>query len=106
MLRQLPLDKLLLETDSPWCEPRPSHASAPFVSSKITAVDKKKYATGKHVKGRNEPGSGMVKMLEAVSGVLQQDQHVVAEAVWQSSIDMFFRPPETKRLISHIVSET
>lgn len=107
----VPLDRLLLETDAPWCEIRPSHAGAPVsegavrrvwvpalayiragaprlpplpgarepradwtrpaalfgvpcravhaggahVQTKYEAKDRKKWAEGKLVKGRNEP---------------------------------------------------
>lgn len=35
ILKDIPLDKLMLETDSPYCQIRNSHASFPFVKSKF-----------------------------------------------------------------------
>lgn len=61
----LPLSSLLLESDSPYCEIRPSHASYPFLASLPShlaalylpkSVKKEKWRAGDFtVKGRNEP---------------------------------------------------
>ena len=47
----LPADRLMLETDAPWCSIRPSHASSHYVTTQPTEKDKKKYAAGSQVKG-------------------------------------------------------
>ena len=47
----IPADRLLLETDAPWCGLRPSHASSRFVQTKLQEIDKKKYRPGVVVKG-------------------------------------------------------
>lgn len=39
--------------DSPWCEPRPTHASRQHVKTIPTAVNKKKYDAAKLVKGES-----------------------------------------------------
>jgi len=57
---RVPLGRLLLETDAPWCEPRPSHASASLLGGHAPnpgAVDKKKWRVDAPVKGRNEPAA-------------------------------------------------
>ena len=58
VVKEIPLDRLLLETDSPWCEPRPTHASASFIKQLIdsdeglksmynpSSVKKEKHSTG------------------------------------------------------------
>ena len=67
VVKALPLDRLMLETDCPWCEVRASHASsgvvrkfqelhpelAPLYSP--PAVKHEKHSKGKIVKGRSEP---------------------------------------------------
>lgn len=51
----VPLTRMMLETDAPWCDCRPTHASAEHVTTKRQAVDKKKHSPDLLVKGRNEP---------------------------------------------------
>ena len=69
----LPLERLVLETDAPWCELRPAHASWPLLQAyqqahaheleteadmgswRTDALKKEKFQWGKRVKGRNEP---------------------------------------------------
>ena len=66
------LSAIIDAADSPWCEPRPTHASRQHVETLPAAVDKKKYDLEKHVKGRNEPGSGMQQVLEIVAKLHQK----------------------------------
>lgn len=90
VLKALPLDRLLLETDCPWCEPRASHASsgiirkfqelhpelAPLYSP--PAVKHEKHNKDKMVKGRNEPC-----MIGNIAGVIARlkgvDVYTLAE---------------------------
>jgi len=50
---EIPLDRLMLETDCPYCEIKNTHFSSKFVKTKFAAS--KKYEAGKLHKGRNEP---------------------------------------------------
>ncbi len=68
---KVPLDRLMLETDAPWCEPRPSHASSKHISAfkadpahaELSSLclpqqvkkDKWSAAQPSAVKSRNEP---------------------------------------------------
>lgn len=54
-VKALPTDKILIETDSPWCEIRPTHAGFKYVKTKFPSVKKEKWERNKMVKGRNEP---------------------------------------------------
>lgn len=68
-VKALPLSSLMVESDCPWCEIRPSHASHPLLATLAkspdyahlaplytpTQVKKEKWVEGKGVKGRNEP---------------------------------------------------
>ena len=56
--KEVPLERLQLETDGPWCEMRPSHASAEYTRDAPPlpkAVKKEKWSGECMVKGRNEP---------------------------------------------------
>ena len=58
VVKEIPLSNLLLETDAPWCEIRPTHASAKHINTKFDyKIAKKpdKWTQGGIVKGRNEP---------------------------------------------------
>lgn len=58
VVKALPNDKIMIETDAPWCEIRPSHASSKYVLTKFESVkrkDKKKWQRDSLVQGRNEP---------------------------------------------------
>ena len=66
-MAQIPSDRLLLETDSPYCDVRPSHAGKQYVTTSRQAKDKKKYDPGMLVKGRNEP-CNIAAVFEVVTG--------------------------------------
>ena len=71
VVRRLPLERLQIETDGPWCEMRPSHASAKYlkdVPPLPRAVRKEKWESGLMVKGRNEPVA-IVQVAHVVAGV-------------------------------------
>lgn len=56
--KAIPLDRLMLETDAPWCSVTTSHASYKHLPKDLVVVDKvkpEKFVEGKGVKGRNEP---------------------------------------------------
>lgn len=56
-VKNLPKEKILLETDCPWCEIRPSHAGFKFINKEnvMTSVKKEKWCADALVKSRNEP---------------------------------------------------
>ncbi|CBQ68766.1 conserved hypothetical protein [Sporisorium reilianum SRZ2] len=67
VLHHIPLSRLMLETDAPWCDPRSTHASHSHIQSfkqahpalhalyQPAAVKKEKWIPDSMVKGRNEP---------------------------------------------------
>ncbi|KAF2004929.1 deoxyribonuclease tatD [Amniculicola lignicola CBS 123094] len=60
VVKQIPLGHLQIETDGPWCEMRPSHASAKYLKDAPPlpkAVKKERFVKGSMVKGRNEPAT-------------------------------------------------
>lgn len=52
VVRDIPLDKIMLETDCPWCDIRPTHAGWGHVQTKVDVKMEKKYERGCCVKGR------------------------------------------------------
>ena len=53
VVKHVPLDRIMLETDAPYCEIRPSHAGSKMIKNKMP--DKKKRIADYLLKGRNEP---------------------------------------------------
>lgn len=57
VVAKIPNDRLMLETDCPWCEVRPTHASAKLIKTTFPTVKREKWHAGSMVKGRNEPAN-------------------------------------------------
>lgn len=51
----IPSDRLVIETDCPWCEIRQTHDSFKDVVTRFPSVKKEKWQPDRLVKGRNEP---------------------------------------------------
>lgn len=105
VVKHVPLSKLLLETDGPWCEIRPSHASfrlhlatlkttdgqlpkKPSQLLPFPTVKKEKFADGTMITGRCEPCAiGLVaQVVASIKGVSARE---VAEAAWKNTMDLF-----------------
>lgn len=101
VVKEVPLERLMLESDGPWCEIRPSHASSKVLKeaekvlggeyTKVLgtpAVKKEKFAKGRMVKSRNEPtATALVAVVVAmVKGVSLEE---VCEAAWKNSVSLF-----------------
>ncbi|KAJ5622606.1 Deoxyribonuclease Tat-D [Penicillium herquei] len=91
VVKAVPLERLQIETDGPWCEIRPSHASAKFLTGAPElpkSVKKEKWQKGMMVKGRNEPVAiaRVAHVIAAVKGISVEE---VCEAAWNNSIRMF-----------------
>lgn len=89
VVSSIPLDRIMLETDCPYCEIRSTHASSQFLKSKWSAKDKKKYVPDAMVKGRNEPCKirQVCEAVAATSGVSEED---IARAAFNNTIKVFF----------------
>lgn len=71
VVKKLPLERLQIETDGPWCDMRPSHASAKYLKDAPEmpkAVKKEKWSSECLVKGRNEP-CAITQVAWAVAGI-------------------------------------
>ncbi|KAE8255218.1 hypothetical protein A4X13_0g3109 [Tilletia indica] len=98
VVKQLPLERLLVETDAPWCDIRPTHASNTALQAWKTAnpdlsalaypptTKREKWKAGTAVKSRNEPCSlaGVTAVVAALKGVSLEEvaRHTTANAKW------------------------
>ena len=90
VVAEVPLDALMIETDAPWCDIRPTHASHRHTQTKFDVVNKpEKWVDGKGVKGRNEPQQ-IVLVLEAICGVKGIGLEEAAAAIYTNTAKVFF----------------
>ena len=98
VVKEIPLERLQIETDGPWCEMRASHASTQYLKDAPTipkAVKKEKWQKGLMVKGRNEPAT-IPLVAHAVAKIKGSTIEEVCEAAWTNSIRMFGLGEEPK----------
>lgn len=96
VIKEIPNDKLMIETDAPWCEIRPTHASNKHVKTVFDMVknkEKKKWDKNVLVRGRNEPVC-VIQILEVISAIKNEDAEKLSEIFYQNTLNVFF--PEIK----------
>ncbi|KAI9098670.1 hypothetical protein DFS34DRAFT_658303 [Phlyctochytrium arcticum] len=59
-VKAIPINRLMIETDAPYCDIKPAHASHKYLTPEISGLlpaskKKEKFELGSMVKGRNEP---------------------------------------------------
>jgi TatD DNase family protein len=85
VVKTIPMDRIMLETDCPYCDIRNSHAGSKYVQTKFQKVDVKKYTPDKMVKDRNEPCS-IVQVVEVLSAVLGIEPEELCEVAWRNTL--------------------
>ncbi|XP_018577768.1 putative deoxyribonuclease TATDN1 isoform X2 [Anoplophora glabripennis] len=91
-VKNLPSDKILIETDCPWCEIRPSHAGSRFITKEnqsLPSTKKEKWLPNHTVKSRNEP-INIRQVLDVLSAVKNEDPDKLCETIYQNSLALFF----------------
>ena len=97
VVKEIPIDKLLLETDAPWCDCRPTHSSSSILQTNLQnlmnhhgiptfrSLKKEKFEMGQMVKSRNEP-CNLYQILFIVAALKKIDPAELAEQVWKNSL--------------------
>jgi len=90
MVRALPLERLQLETDAPWCEIPSTGLEQYLGEAKPLPPSRRhgKFVKGEMVKGRNESCT-MERVARIVAGVKGVPVEAVAQAAWANSVRMF-----------------
>ncbi|VVD04827.1 unnamed protein product [Leptidea sinapis] len=86
---KIPTERLLIETDCPWCEVKPTHPGYKHVLTKFPSVKKEKFTPGSQVKGRNEPVN-IVQVLEVLAAIRNEDIDQLSEAIYENTNKLFF----------------
>lgn len=91
-VKTIPAERILLETDCPWCEIRPSHAGYKHIRKEnlpTNAVKKEKWSADCMVKSRNEP-CNIRQVLDVIAAVRNEDPYELSEKIYQNTLSLFF----------------
>ena len=93
------LERLMLETDAPWCGVKASHPGFGAIKTTWPAKDKKKRAgidSGETVKDRSEP-CHVAQVMEILAETMRASEKDVAEACRANALRVFFGDEKGER---------
>ncbi|CAI2179498.1 12979_t:CDS:2 [Funneliformis geosporum] len=97
VIKNAPIDKLMIETDAPWCDIRPTHASYKYLNlpeeKKLlyqpATRKKEKFSWNCMVKGRNEPCC-IGQVLYIIASIRGVDPEELADTIYENTRKVFF----------------
>lgn len=87
VVKQIPLDRIMIETDAPYCEIRNTSPASKLYTTKFEAAAKEKFNKTKMVKGRNEPCK-IKQVSEAVAKVLGIPEAELARHAYENTLKL------------------
>ncbi|XP_030753892.1 putative deoxyribonuclease TATDN1 [Sitophilus oryzae] len=92
-IKDIPSEKILIETDCPWCEIRPTHAGYKYISEEnksIPSVKKEKWKQDHMVKSRNEP-TNIGQVLDVIAAVKNEPVPELGRQIHENTLKLFFK---------------
>ncbi|KAJ7551823.1 hypothetical protein O6H91_06G030500 [Diphasiastrum complanatum] len=101
----IPVERMMIETDSPYCEIKATHAGIKYVSSSWPSKKKEKHDMSSTVKSRNEP-CHIRQVLEVIAGHRSiTDVATFAELLYVNTCRVFF-PQDLDSLANTVLLES
>ncbi|GMH29999.1 hypothetical protein Nepgr_031842 [Nepenthes gracilis] len=90
VLKGIPVERIMIETDSPYCEIKNTHAGIKMVKSTWPSKKKEKYDSECLVKGRNEPClvRQVLEVVAGCKGIVDMDQ--LSKILYHNTCSVFF----------------
>ncbi|XP_059668647.1 uncharacterized protein LOC132313739 [Cornus florida] len=90
VVKGIPIERMMIETDSPYCEIKNTHAGVNFVKSMWPSKKKEKYDQNCTVKGRNEPClvRQVLEVVAGCKGITDIDQ--LSKTLYRNTCRVFF----------------
>ncbi|GBG86602.1 hypothetical protein CBR_g41666 [Chara braunii] len=103
VMAAVPLERMMIETDSPYCEIRPTHAGYRYISTTWPSKKKEKHDIGCIVKNRNEPCQ-VRQVLEVVAGHRQLKDLSALSAILDRTTTKVFFPKDVSVVKDEVAS--